>query len=303
MLDECSLLSVKLISEVDAALRYVKEKLNDWFGGVMVIFAGDLYQYPPVGRTPLYNPIPAYSSLSNTEIAKQLGHLAWKSMNTVVSLTEQEHMKEDPAYGSAVCHLRTRECTLEDVDLFNSCIIKSAANETGIDMSLPTNFEAAVIVQTNLLREALNIHKARTNCFKNNMSLVLCAALDKCLTRDLNRHDRELLLNLNMSSVKLQNTLPGFVPLYVGMPVMLKTKNISTDLGITNGSQGFVRSIQTEICPAGLTFGTCVLVEFPHSKVALPGLPKGHFPIVPVTTTFTTLLTAEDGTTFTIHVT
>jgi len=303
MLDECSLLSVELISEVDAALRYAKEKPNDWFGGVMVIFAGDLYQYPPVGGTPLYNPIPAYSSQSNTEIAKRLGRLAWKSVNAVVSLTEQERMKEDPAYGSAVCRLRTRECTLEDVDLFNSRVIKSAANETGIDMSFPTNFEAAAIVRTNLLRETLNIRKARANCIKNNMSLVLCAALDKCSTRDLSRRDREQLLNLNMSSVKLQNTLPGFVPLYIGMPVVLKTKNISTDLGITNGSQGFVRSIQTEICPAGLTFCTCVLVEFPHSKVALPGLPKGHFPIVPVKTTFTTLLTTEDGTTFTIHVT
>ena len=303
MLDECSLLSVELISEVDAALRYAKEKPNEWFGGVMVIFAGDLYQYPPVGGTPLYNPIPAYSSQSNKEIAKRLGRLAWKSVNAVVSLTEQERMKEDPAYGSAICRLRTRECTLEDVELFNSRVIKSAINETGIDMSLPENLEAAAIVRTNLLRETLNIRKAHSNCDKTAASLVLCAAFDKCSTRDLNRHDREWLLNLNMTSVKFQNVLPGFVPLYVGMPIVLKTKNISTDLGITNGSQGIVRSIQTEICPVGLTYCTCVLAEFPDSKVTLPGLPKGYFPIVPVKSTFTTLLTDQDGTTSTIQVT
>jgi hypothetical protein len=34
----------------------------------------------------------------------------------------------------------------------------------------------------------------------------------------------------------------------------------------------------------------CVLVEFPHSKVQLTGLPIGMFPILPPTWTFTTLL-------------
>jgi hypothetical protein len=221
MLDECSLLSAELIAEVDAALRFAKEKPNEWFGGVTVIFAGDLYQYPPVGGTPLYNPIPAYASQSNTEIAKRLGRLAWKSVNAVVSLTEQQRMKGDPAYGLAVSHLRTRECTLEDVDLFNSRVIRSAAKENGIDMSLPDNFQAAAIVRTNLLRETLNIRKAHANCIRYNTPLVLCAALDGSSTRELNRHDREQLLNLNMSSSKLQNTLPGFVPLYIGMPVVL----------------------------------------------------------------------------------
>jgi len=97
--------------------------------------------------------------------------------------------------------------------------------------------------------------------------------------------------------------LPGFVPLYIGMPVVLKTRNISTDLGITNGSQGIVRSIQTKICSVGLTYCTCILVEFPDSKVALPGLLRSYFPIVPMKTTFTTLLTTEDGTTLMIQVT
>jgi len=61
---------------------------------------------------------------------------------------------------------------------------------------------------------------------------------------------------LNMSSVKLQNTLPGFCTSLHWYARRTKTKNISTDLGITNGSQGFVRSIQTGNMPSGLTFCT-----------------------------------------------
>jgi len=259
--------------------------------GIMMIFAGFV---PISSGTALYTPISAYAAQNNNEIAKRLGRLAWKQVNTVVTLVEQRRMKDDPEYGAAVTRLRMRECTLEDMDLFNSRVIKSAAKENGIDMSLTENFSATAIVKTNLVRENLNVRKAQTNSNKYGMPVVVCAALDKCTSRDLNRYDREQLLKLNMSSAKVRDALPGFVPLYVGMPVILRMKNLSTDLSITNGAQGIVRRIDTAICPAGFTYSTCVLVEFPDSKVALPGLPKGYFPIVPVKCSFSTTLTTDD---------
>ncbi|KAI5987252.1 hypothetical protein EDD15DRAFT_2116022, partial [Pisolithus albus] len=90
------------------------------FGGITIIFAGDFFQYPPVGGAPLYTPISPYAGTSDAEICRRLGRLAWKRVNTVVNFTEQQRMKGDPQYGEAVCRLRTRECTLDDVDLFNS---------------------------------------------------------------------------------------------------------------------------------------------------------------------------------------
>jgi hypothetical protein len=51
--------------------------------------------------------------------------MAWKRVNTVVNLSEQQHMKDDPEYGEAVMRLRSKTCTHEDVDLFNSKVIKS----------------------------------------------------------------------------------------------------------------------------------------------------------------------------------
>ncbi|KAG1891896.1 uncharacterized protein F5891DRAFT_910293, partial [Suillus fuscotomentosus] len=94
----------------------------------------------------------------------------------------------------------------------------------------------------------------------------------------------------------------GFTALSVGMPVILRLRNVSTDLGITNGSQGTVRHIYTEQCSHDITYATCVLVEFPHSKVHLTGLPKGVFPILPSTWSFTTLLDC-DGSHKKVHVT
>ncbi|KAG2746800.1 hypothetical protein P692DRAFT_20693438, partial [Suillus brevipes Sb2] len=79
------------------------------------------------------------------------------------------------------------------------------------------------------------------------------------------------------------------------MPVILRMRNISTDLGITNGSQGVVRYISTAVCPDGLTYATCVIVEFSGSKVQLRDLPGSCFPVVPVSSTFTTLLKDANG--------
>ncbi|KAG1782952.1 hypothetical protein EV702DRAFT_949302, partial [Suillus placidus] len=85
-----------------------------------VIFAGDFYQFPPVAGSALYSPISTYANPSEQEILKRLGRLAWKTVNTVVTLTEQQRMKSDPPFGDAMQRLRVHECTYEDVDLFNA---------------------------------------------------------------------------------------------------------------------------------------------------------------------------------------
>ena len=41
--------------------------------------------------------------------------------------------------------------------------------------------------------------------------------------------------------VYISSALPGFIPLYIGMPVILKGRNLSTDLTITNSSKGILR--------------------------------------------------------------
>ena len=117
MIDECSLLSAELLSEIDAALQFAKETPDKWFGNIIVIFAGDFYQYPPVCATALYNPIPSYGKTSSVQLARRLGRLAWKSINAVINFSDQKRMKDDPEYATAVTHLQTRECTFEDVDL------------------------------------------------------------------------------------------------------------------------------------------------------------------------------------------
>ena len=106
LVDEVSMLGEELLCEIDHALRYAKENRDDWFGGVNIIFSGDFFQYPPVGSSPLYTPLSSKPKQTTQALYKCLGQLAWKSIDTVVELTEQQRMKDDPEYRGAVSRQR-----------------------------------------------------------------------------------------------------------------------------------------------------------------------------------------------------
>jgi hypothetical protein len=65
-----------------------------------------------------------------------------------------------------------------------------------------------------------------------------------------------------MSKLTAEGALPGFVPLYVGMPIILRHRNISTELRVTNGSQGIVRQINTETLLVALLLRNLSLSSF-----------------------------------------
>lgn len=67
-----------------------------------MIFSGDMFQYPPVGGHSLYIPLQIYGVGKEIELLQRLGRLAWKSVNTIISLTVQKRMEGDPEYVEAV---------------------------------------------------------------------------------------------------------------------------------------------------------------------------------------------------------
>jgi hypothetical protein len=283
LIDEVSLMGAQLLCEIDHTLCFAKEVCNEWFGGITVVFAGDYYQYPPVGGTPLYVPLSVNGRQTSDELLHRLGCLAWKTVDTVVELTEQQRMKGDPEYGAAMQRLHMRQYVLEDAALFNTRVIKGVSNPTGVDMGSPDNISAAAIVSTNCMQEILNARKSHT---EGGEHILICASNDIApSTIEMTKETCEALLKLDFSSSKFQGGLPGFIPLYESMPVVLCLRNISTDLKITNGSQAYVCKVFTGINKWGLTYCKCVIVEF-DSQVHLKSLPPSHFPIFPVTFTF-----------------
>ena len=126
------------------------------------------------------------------------GRSCAKDNNCVVTLTKQEQMKDSPQYGAAVQSLQIQKCTLEDMELFNTCVIRSVTNEKGIDMSTLENFSAAAIVRNQPIARGFESQKAMANCACSNKQPVICAAVDICATHILSHCDHEHLLNMNV---------------------------------------------------------------------------------------------------------
>lgn len=135
-------------------------------------------------------------------------------------------------------------------------------------MGTSDNIYAAAIVSTNHLREVINAKKAYA-MGQNNV--IACAARDKINSKHpLTQKESEMLLKLNFGSMPTsQQVLPGLVHLYESMPVILQSRNISTELKITNGSQGTVHHIVMEITEQGHSYCSCAVVEFPESPIKL----------------------------------
>src|SRR5882762_7553539 len=109
---------------------------------------------------------------------------------------------KDPGYTRAVNNLRTRQCTHEDVGLFNSHVIKLADNPDGVDLNTDDNINLTAIVTTNLLCEAINAHKAHTNCLgPNSPTLITCATHDDIISGPSSLEIIKHLLNMNMSKM------------------------------------------------------------------------------------------------------
>jgi len=166
LIDEVSMVSAELLCDLDAVLRFAKEK-NEWFGGINIIFSGDFFQHRPVKQRSLIVPVKPENRTkknrgSDTLAAKQChGRIAWKQVDTVVELHQQKRMEVDKDFAKAVQNLRLRSCDDDDLALFNSCLIKGPENPCGVNLSSPEWSNVTVLVDKNITRRTLNEDKAR----------------------------------------------------------------------------------------------------------------------------------------------
>jgi hypothetical protein len=286
VIDEVSMVSQRLLALIDHQLQCAMEN-HQTNGGLIVVYAGDFYQLPPVGGTPLYKSIKNYRHPSNSdeEFLRRLGRLTWKKITDVVILKEQQRMKTDLEFAQSVNRLRIGQCTQTDVHLFNSRAIKTPVNPKGINMITSGMHEAIPIVPTNYERYRINTLKAAASVKEVN-DLVLCSAFDEVIGYKMSANARRQLLESDMSSESRTGALPSSMLLYEGMPIILRHKNLYTDLGIVNGARGILRKLVVKESNDGYTHAHVAIIEFPDSRVHLEGLPPKYFPIYPTKWSF-----------------
>ncbi|XP_066924965.1 uncharacterized protein [Clytia hemisphaerica] len=280
LLDEVSMVGCKLLAKLSRNVTRAKHgNPNVPFGGVDMIYFGDFTQFPPVLDTPLfwnYNKDDISSSTSESSVQKELGRSIWKQLTHIVLLDQQMRIT-DIAYQGILNRLREGKSTTEDYMVLSSRVI-------GCNTSPVTLTGDPIIVPGNVLvREINNLF---TNDHAKSTPVYVSKSVD-VVKKNLDEKDKSTMESL--PSTKTDGLL-GQLPLFNGMPVFL-TRNISTELGLTNGATGVVRSIPlpTNISPK--TSGIIslkeslpyVVVEFNDISLnPLNGLKQSHVPVFPV---------------------
>ncbi|KAE8214933.1 hypothetical protein CF319_g9054, partial [Tilletia indica] len=279
--DEVSMTSAEVMADIEQSLRIATQRLDEPFGGVNVVFAGDLCQLPPVAAAPLYLQHAPQGLPADIRTKIELGRGAWLHLNTVVDFHQQMRMR-DPEMAATLSRLRLRKCTDEDATFLNGNVLRSTDNPAGV--TLRTHPGAVALARTNDTVRVLNLRKAAAQAQSTAAELLISHAHDTS-TANLTEPERQLLLSYN-GSTRARAAL-GRVPLFVGMPVVYKGANLSVPLGVTNGAFARVVGWDLSVDRFGLTIPRGVILRFSdQERWALSGLEPGCLPIAPTKVTF-----------------
>ena len=228
IIDEISMVSYEVLMDIDARLRQIKN-VQKPFGGINILFFGDLCQLPPVHGSLIFER-PERFDLSI--------HL-WR-LFSLCELTENMRQRGDTIFIELLNRLREGNLTMEDFKLLTTKIISSnskQSSEFAIGKALriyPTN---QLVNQHN--QDALNFFKSM------NITLFTIYAQDKILETDTCREKicKEDISNYISKDPNRTGGLKQELTLFVGARVMLRY-NVDIQKGLVNGAMGFVTAIR-----------------------------------------------------------
>ena len=282
IVDEVSMIGCVHLSKISKCLTSAKHANPDLpFGGVDMIFFGDFIQFPPIRDSALYSEWNSDSILapkSKFEIDKKVGQNLWKQVNHIVLLDEQMRVTDRP-YQALLNRLREGKCTDADFEMLNRRVVGHSVEQIAPIAGNP------IIAPGNKLVMSLNNTFVASH--SQHKKVHISTAKDSTQKKRLPSTLIDMIKDFPSTKT---NGLPRELPLFVGMPVNL-TDNIATELGLTNGTTGVVKSILFE-CEEEITGGTgfnhldnipdCVIVEVDDCSMnPLDGLAPNHIPIFP----------------------
>ena len=282
IIDEVSMIGCRQLARISKALsrgKLVGSTIP--FGGVDIIFLGDFIQFRPVKDTPLYSSWSKLKKMKNSLSAIQmhLGAHFWSQLNNIILLTEQMRCT-DTVYLELLNRLREGKCTESDITLLNGRVV-------GPNVDITSFVDVPIITPGNQLVMAVN--DLFIDRYSHETLVYVSKSEDyrgkKNSGRSVPKQVADKIKNWPATSTQ---GLPRELKLFVGMPIMISS-NIATELGITNGTCGTIKSIHLkngeEVTD---TSGYHALEEQPQYIIVelkdidmrpLDGLPEKHVPI------------------------
>jgi hypothetical protein len=115
IVDEISFASRSDIKKIEERVKYLKDRPNDPYGGIDVIFCGDLRQLEPfgLGQIPLHD---------------ESFHEFHGMVNCYLELQGTHRFADDPEWGMILMRFRDGELTEADVDVINRRVVTNEIN-------------------------------------------------------------------------------------------------------------------------------------------------------------------------------
>ena len=235
IIDEISFASKSEIVELHKKLRRLKQQLNLPYGGLHIVFAGDLRQLESVGigKKPLYaDHCPEFED--------------W--INSYIELNGMHRFRDDLAWGEKLYKFRDGTVSEDDINNINDNIV---VNDETV---LPDNIRYATYFNAD--RDAINaaLFETRCVCYYNthghtNDSIMIFS--DGIEVQGSNKkysdfkHKRYFWENCAEDDIKLpkgEGRMDPVLKLYKGCRVMMST-NVDVLKGQANGTQAVVEKI------------------------------------------------------------
>ena len=284
-LDEVSMVSSDQFLHFDVRLRQAKMKPDRPFGGLAFNFCFDFLQLPPVDkygtRPSLAKPIDDLGRVAddedvNNEETKDLkkemqaearqGFDLWRSLRRVVCLTV--NIRAQDALGRLQAEMRAGTITDEMWALYQSRIITAGDPRLTAPGSPFVEFDVRFIVHRHRIRVMRSLENAKAQSQKLQTPLYSVQARDEVLLNEdapkvTDEVRADLLRRVNPEQTK---GLPSFLPLHVGMRLLLSSKDC-VRFGLVRGCSCVVRDIifsDDEALPMDLVAGHIHSLTYMH---------------------------------------
>jgi len=235
VLDECSFANCENFVRNELRLRQLTERSSEPYGGLSIIYAGDMSQLKPVYGNPIY-------------LDREFE--LWKGVHTFLELRTSHRFNDDIPWGNLLGRFRDNGPSVNDVDLINERQIGSENGPTEDD--LPPDITYAV--KNNLDRAAINdgifaSHLKQTHFKSQNILPPKHTIIVRASDVEWHRgNDEYVAMNQealdifyaccgdgNVKSRKGSKYYDPFMKLYYKRRVML-SENIDVGNGVANGT-------------------------------------------------------------------
>ena len=233
IIDEVSMMSVKIFDALNKIGQTIRRNHFKQFGGIQVIFIGDFYQLPPVGRyTEPETTMFCFQSSDWFSTFSRENHVVLKTL----------YRQKDPTYIKVLDEVRQGVISEESAELLKQrTVAKYVDNGTGIIPTklFPKNADADRVNQIMYMKlkdeeQTYNFAKhVNMQTYAESGKPIQPELLIRCA--DLSREEVDQQLELLMENCKVNKELK----LKKGALVMCLA-NLDIDAGICNGSQGVI---------------------------------------------------------------